>query len=667
MIQRLSSESIQDIQTACTIQNLQSFVKEIVENSIDAKSTQIVVIFYRNGLDGFEVSDDGVGIKYSEADKLLSGQCTSKLEQFDQLQNVETHGFRGEALNAIATLAKISIITKHQDDDIGWKKENNTTSLFPRERGTTIKIKNLFHSLPVRKLDFEKNYKLQYNRAINGLTEYAIIQNDIDIKVWNQDQQRNLVLSSGQKASFKNKIKNVLGDQVFLQLSEINVVVNENTKIEGFISKTIESGSSRGQVKKTMWYCYVNQRPINAPKSILKLFTDIYRQYNPNGKFIFILNIIVNKIGDVDFNASIDKREVYLRQDTEIHQALETYIKQKLEICQENIKQVELKQVKLEMQPILKEVKQEDMRQSITSEDKKGLLRDKQIQQQSDKRSVDVKVKMPVKQLPQLNSVLFQSLQNKFGQNTINSKQKTSPKNEGNFQETVIKKQDDLQDPNRKSLYNLEKNFQIQQKLEENQYQFQKNQFSQLQILGQFNNGFIISKLDDKLFLLDQHACDEKTNYERLLSYYNLERVNLVQPICFQLQPYHLGILRDNIEFYDKKFLFRCQIKDNQVFIYTIPQYGKYTFDQKTLMEIIENQITDNLPGLKNIIANQACRSSIMVGDQLSKGEMKKVVCKLETLDSPWNCPHGRPTFIKINQPQINLYKPGFSSQFQKK
>ena len=90
-------------------------------------------------------------------------------------------------MNAISSVASISIITKHQDDEIGWKKENDSIQLYPRERGTTVKIKNLFHSLPVRKIDFEKNYKLQYNRAINGLTEYAIIQNDIDLKVWNQD------------------------------------------------------------------------------------------------------------------------------------------------------------------------------------------------------------------------------------------------------------------------------------------------------------------------------------------------------------------------------------------------------------------------------------------------------------------------------------------------
>lgn len=83
--------------------------------------------------------------------------------------------------------------------------------------------------------------------------------------------------------------------------------------MNGFLSKNVDSGSSRGTLKKLMWYTFINSKPVNMPKSLLKVITEKYRQHNPNGKFVIILHIHINRKGDVDFNVSVDKRDIYLR------------------------------------------------------------------------------------------------------------------------------------------------------------------------------------------------------------------------------------------------------------------------------------------------------------------------------------------------------------------
>lgn len=107
----------------------------------------------------------------------------------DDEEVVDTLGFRGEALNAIARLSNMRITSRHQDDEIGWSRcfTTGSSSFTAKERGTTIIISDLFHSLPVRKLDFEKTYKAQYNKTFNLITEYAIIHPEIEFKVWNHE------------------------------------------------------------------------------------------------------------------------------------------------------------------------------------------------------------------------------------------------------------------------------------------------------------------------------------------------------------------------------------------------------------------------------------------------------------------------------------------------
>ncbi|CAD8098578.1 unnamed protein product [Paramecium primaurelia] len=216
MIKQLNQESILHISTSSTLQSLASFVKELIENSIDAQSTQIIVNFFNNGKEGFEVIDNGIGISTINQKQLATRGGTSKIQNFEDLEFVLTHGFRGEALNSIATLSNVTIISKHKDEELGWKWEiPQEPTKIARQTGTSIKVENIFYTLPVRAQEFKKNYKIEYNKAINILTEYAIINTNIEFKIYNEEEKnkKKLVLDSGlENQNMKQRITNVLGE-----------------------------------------------------------------------------------------------------------------------------------------------------------------------------------------------------------------------------------------------------------------------------------------------------------------------------------------------------------------------------------------------------------------------------------------------------------------------
>ena len=193
---------------------------------------------------------------------------------------------------------------------------------------------------------------------------------------------------------------------------------------------------------------------------------------------------------------------------------------------------------------------------------------------------------------------------------------------------------------------------------------FTKENFTNLQIIGQFNMGFIIAYFQgsNDIFIIDQHAADEKSNYERLIREYKFESQMLINPLNLSnLTDIDLHTIRENSSIFEQNgfsLIFK-QAKNeensNELFLKALPCFKNVQFNLDDFYELLknihnaENSSNDLIrPGkFKSSIAYKACRGSVMVGDCLDKKEMKGLLCKLSGLKSPWNCPHGRPTMIK--------------------
>lgn len=187
-----------------------------------------------------------------------------------------------------------------------------------------------------------------------------------------------------------------------------------------------------------------------------------------------------------------------------------------------------------------------------------------------------------------------------------------------------------------------------------------KDMFESMEILGQFNLGFIIAKLDSDLFIIDQHASDEKFNFEDQQRNTTIKSQRLIIPQKLELTAANEAILMDNIEIFQKNG-FDFEIDQNaeamkKVKLISLPMSKNWTFGVEDIEELIF-MLSDS-PGVmcrpsrvRKMFASRACRMSIMVGTALNQAEMRKIVCHMGEIEHPWNCPHGRPTMRHL----INL------------
>lgn len=191
-IKAIQSSSVHQITSGQVVIDLASGVKELVENSIDANATSVEVKFKNYGLDSIEVIDNGDGIAKDDFEGIGRKHHTSKLRTFENLTMVTTFGFRGEALSSLCALAHVQVVTCTQNDspmatklELDVNGEIKSQSVSPGKKGTAITVSDIFHSLPVRRKDLQKNIKREFVKATSLLQAYALACLGVRITVSN--------------------------------------------------------------------------------------------------------------------------------------------------------------------------------------------------------------------------------------------------------------------------------------------------------------------------------------------------------------------------------------------------------------------------------------------------------------------------------------------------
>uniref|UniRef100_A0A8B9EXV6 PMS1 homolog 2, mismatch repair system component n=1 Tax=Amazona collaria TaxID=241587 RepID=A0A8B9EXV6_9PSIT len=186
---------------------------------------------------------------------------------------------------------------------------------------------------------------------------------------------------------------------------------------------------------------------------------------------------------------------------------------------------------------------------------------------------------------------------------------------------------------------------------------YSKEMFAKMEIIGQFNLGFIIAKLNSDLFIIDQHATDEKYNFEMLQQHTVLQGQKLIVPQNLNLTAVNENILIENLEIFRKNG-FDFIINENapvtqRVKLVSLPTSKNWTFGPQDIDELIF--MLSDCPGVmcrpsrvRQMFASRACRKSVMIGTALNVQEMRKLITHMGEIEHPWNCPHGRPTMRHI-------------------
>ncbi|OEJ88547.1 DNA mismatch repair protein PMS1 [Hanseniaspora osmophila] len=336
-IKAITSNDIHAITSGQVITDLQSCIKELLENSIDAHAKQIDITVRNYGCDSIEIQDDGDGIDRKDFESLCLKNYTSKISAFEDIasEQFSTLGFRGEALSSICCISKLRIVSATADTTpIAYKLEYDasgkllTNKKTSRNRGTTTTVEDFFYNLPVRRKNLLKNNKRSFQKCVQMIQDYCIINSHINIKCWHitASNRKNLVLANSSRPTTLMKNLVVLfGAQSLKGVEDINCTILVDAK-KSFIEEYNFDGGEVllsgciskhtfgcGRTSKDKQFIFINKRPVDYPK-IVNVVNEAYKTFN-NVQFpFFVLNFEINA-NLLDLNVTPDKKTVLIHNE----------------------------------------------------------------------------------------------------------------------------------------------------------------------------------------------------------------------------------------------------------------------------------------------------------------------------------------------------------------
>ena len=575
-----------------------AIVKELVENSIDAKAKNILIQIHGGGKELIKISDDGEGIHNDDIEKIFLPHATSKIQKEEDLYNINSLGFRGEALPSIASVSKVFLKSRSDEFNYGMSIQIDGGIIIDKcecacNVGTEIEVRDLFYNTPAR-FKFLKSENRETAIIRDVVTKLAISNYEISFEYMVNDK---LVFKTTGK-SLRDAIINIFGLNV---LENLFFVENncEKMNIFGYIGDINFCKSSRNNQ-----YFFVNNRIVKN-KNLMLSIENAYRNYMTVNKFpFFILFLSVNS-KDIDVNIHPTKAEIKFEDEKIVYGFLYKTCINELNDYLSNSTLVK-KNYLGDISPL------ENSNNFNLTQSKITPLSKEEVQDLIKKRE---------------NDLYNQTIENEIPYNLVS---KEFDKNQ---------------------LENLEENFKFEILKEDN--------FSDFKIIGQYNNTYIIGEWYKCLYIIDQHVAHEKILFEEFIQRIKTKTIvrQLILPIIVNLEQLEYATYKSNKDCFEKCGFSIEDFGENSIIIREVPFEFKDCDVKSLILEIISN--IDNfgsgtLDEVKyNLIATKACKSAVKANCQLNMDEIKILLSKLMELENPFTCPHGRPIIIKFSLVEI--------------
>ena len=575
-IKQLSVNLINQIAAGEVIERPASVVKELVENSIDAGADKIEISI-SNECRNIRIADNGSGIYPDDIELAFTKHATSKLSDENGLFNIQTLGFRGEALASIISIAKVTCTTRTKDFDYGTKvvSENSVikSSKIGCAQGTIMEVNDLFYNQPAR-LKFLKNAKTEFNYIQELVQSLALSHPNIAFILKNNSAN---VITTTQNSDILTSISQIFNPEIINELKE----VKKSDPIGGFKLSGYTSVPSYTRSSKKSIYTFVNNRVVKCP-ILLKAIDNAYKNMLPIGRYPFVvINLDINP-NDIDVNAHPTKREIRYKNPNQIFNFVWSAVNSALS----NIK------TEFEFN----------------------------VQAQNNTPNNVIPIKRPEVDFGKTKANDFPTTD--VFPLKIEKNSETFPNYTPNPIETTEQKKMGI-------------NFEIPSKLK------------QVNVIGQYNNTYILVENEDNLEIIDQHIAQERYIYEKLKNEKQIASQLLIISDVLDVDPQDIDIL-ENAKSQLAKFGYQIEkISDNQIIFKKIPQVLSQVKPKEILSELLENLRTSPDNDLdtieERILITTSCKASVKAGEKLTLWQMEEIVKKLRTTKNPYTCPHGRP------------------------
>lgn len=595
-IRQLSKHITNMIAAGEVVERPMGIVKECVENSIDAHATHIEVHILDGGLSKITIIDDGDGMDREDAAMAFERHATSKIKEESDLWNIHSLGFRGEAIPSIASVSEVTMKTNNGS-------ESTMIQVFYGERVAYQK----YATPKGTQIDIENLFAktpARYKHLKTTQYEFSLIS-DVIQKFALGYPNISFLLTHNHIETFKTGGKGNLQEvifQIFGREAAKGAIPlygkDDDYTIEGY---AIQPNINRAT--KYYMYVYINQRMVRHPR-IYKAIQDAYHAYMPQDRYpIVVLNVTMDA-QLLDVNVHPSKWEVRLSKEKQlenlVYTTIQNALKNKLQIP--------------EMQPVREKIK----------------------------------VEMPTFDIYSNETKLHQEVHESFTE--YRKTEEDTLKDEKNIDDPKTDVMEEIPEPQKE-----EKNMDFTEEVKP----AVNPSFPILSVIGQFHGNYILAQGDKGLYIIDQHAAQEKYHYEVLRNniFKPCDMQTLLIPEIIKVSPAILVQLEDI-----NKMLAHMQLKcecfgEDAVILREVPIWLKDTDITKFMLDIFDyyqkNQQIQAESLRKAALASLACHSSIRFNRKLNMDEMKQVVEDLRKCEQPFTCPHGRPTLICITDEQL--------------
>ena len=658
---KILDESVSNIIAAGeVVENPASMIKEMIENSLDAKATVIKIEVFKGGTE-VKINDNGIGMDKEDTLLSIERHATSKISTKDDVFNLQTYGFRGEALASIAAVSKLTITTRTAASNTGYRigSYGGVVRKFEeisRNPGTEIEVRDLFYNTPARK-KFLRKESTEYNKIRDIVLKEALANTEVAF-----------ILELDGKVTINTSGRGI--DNTILELFGKSVLRNLNKFEYGYLGNVEILRSSKDYI-----FTYINKRYVKSA-TIERAVIDGYYTKLMKGKYPFAIIFFDIDPAEIDVNVHPSKKIVKFSNDKAIYRQLKDSIDEffyhndrenwqpNIDILKQNIN-VENKDEKISSL-FSDEIVKTDSQKFFSFETHDGNFSGVNSDVNKDEASVVIETETEKNY----------SIEESQDVNPEVAKEETASKeimsvNEENVDFSVSYNEKGIENqytgvPEVRGEY-------IPQTEKEEKYSnieksnegykvgtFEKHEGRQFDynILGQIFDTYILVRKNDELEIYDQHIIHERILYEELKDKFyskKLDSQQLLIPQKIEVTAVEKSIILENQETFSEFGFDIDQFSDNEMLLRAVPAFD-FREDVKNVFHKLledlkdENEIKDLR---ENIIISMSCKGAVKAGQKLDMGEMQNMVRRLHEVGK-YTCPHGRPIIVKLTKNDLD-------------
>ncbi len=632
-----------------------SIVKELIENSIDAKATSITIEIKNGGIKYIKIVDNGMGFASDDIELAFERHATSKIRKEEDLLKITSMGFRGEALASIAAVAKVTLTTKNVNEAIGNVVQVEAGNILSKMEtasvtGTKIEIRDVFYNVPAR-FKFLKKDSTEAGYIEDVVIREALANPSVSFKYINNSKT---IIQTNGNGNLKDTIYDIFGKEIYQNVTDLNFELN-NIKIKGVIGLPKISRSTRMHQ-----FTFINSRYIKDKTINVAIDRACEQKYAIN-KFPFIvMNLSINP-SHIDVNVHPAKLEVKFEDEAKVFDAIYYAIRSALEEYEKstspftNIKSV---QTVDKIDQISKDLRNNGViKQDVIAEKKfdfgeignttENIAQDKEIKDTSSNISESTNNLELNSNLNPTTSTAYLDMNQEFAKNKLNTIEEVA---QNEYHVNEVKEQVEPQ----KNFETYTENVEISdiEPKEKNEVAYK--------YVGQVFDTYIIIQIKDTMYIIDQHAAHERLLYEQIkTAYYSKDKQTqlLLIPTLVELTTKEMDAVRNNMEMFERAGFMLEEFGENSIKISGVPNIG-YDIEYKSMFRDIIDELlgankTEKSEKEFRFLATLACKAAVKGRMRLDEKEQLALIEEMVKLDNPFTCPHGRPTAYEITKYEI--------------